>query len=139
MDGANTLICVCFTLFGCFFNALSLIMMKVALEKAQREGRDKIPNPYLLKEWIIGLGALIIGTLANVFAIGYGNLLLLASSSAVTIIFSTVLSVKILKETFSKYDVIAIAFIMVGSGLCVSFSKNDSTPLTGDDLLNLYV
>mmetsp|Transcript_2977 Transcript_2977/g.5038 ORF Transcript_2977/g.5038 Transcript_2977/m.5038 type:complete len:121 (+) Transcript_2977:351-713(+) len=63
----------------------------------------------------------------------------MASSSAITIIFSTVLSVLILKESFSKYDVLAIFLIITGSVLCMLLSKNGEKSYSESDLFGLFI
>ena len=126
MENAGaSLVAVIFTILGCFFSALSLILMKYALENSQRDAKAANKNPYLTKSWIFGFISLLLGSVCNIFAISKGNLILLASSSSITIIFNCILSVKVLKETFSKYDFLAIVLIMTGCALCVSISKND--------------
>jgi len=45
---------------------------------------------------------LIIGSVLNIVALGYGNQVLLASLRSVSIIFNTVLSIWMLKEPFLK-------------------------------------
>lgn len=121
---------IVFTLLACFSNALSLILMKLSIEKvsqkhrklkAENEGLDVSTRSDIEKEssvlnkwWIAGFVFIIVGTVSNIFAIRYGNLVLLASTSALTLIFSTVLSVKILGEEIYKSDFIGIFLICIG-------------------------
>jgi hypothetical protein len=65
--------------------------MKISLEKAQREyigDLDKKPNPCCNKIWIGGFICLLLGSVLNILAVGYGNLILMASFSAVTLVFN---------------------------------------------------
>jgi hypothetical protein len=48
--------------------------------------------------WWIGLVFLLLGAVGNIVSVGYGNLILLASGSAITMIFNLILSVTILDE-----------------------------------------
>ena len=66
------------------------------------------------------------GQILNLVSIGYGSLLILASSSALTIIFSSVFSVVILKEKFSKRDGVAVALIVSGSIVCMILSASEN-------------
>jgi len=85
-----------------------------------------------------GFFCIIFGTVSNVVAIRYGNLLLLASSSALTMIFNTILSVYILHENFTRWDLVAILLICLGSISCMFFSKTNESELTQAELLALF-
>ena len=85
-----------------------------------------------------GFACIIFGTLCNVLAIRFGDLLLLASSSALTLIFNTVLSVYILHESFTKWDVIAIILICTGSVSCMFFSKTSTDHPNDQEILDLF-
>ena len=105
---------IIFTLVACFSNALSLILMKVSIEKVSQEHRKlhasnmemkpeerqeiKQQSTVCNKWWISGFFFVVLGSVANIGAVGYGNLVLLASTSALTLLFSTLLSIKILGE-----------------------------------------
>ena len=131
-----------FTVLGCFLNALSLILMKYSMENHAKhsKGKDGKKKAYSVcnKWWMTGLFCIVLGTLANVVAIRYGNLLLLASSSAITMIFNTILSIYILKERFTKWDAVAFVFITTGCISCMIFSKTSDAPLSQQELINLY-
>ena len=92
---SDTTLAIIFTYLGCFFNALSLILMKVSIEKVAKDARtnDTEKASIYNRWWAGGFFSIILGTVANIVSMRYGNLLLLASSSALTLIFSTVLSV----------------------------------------------
>ena len=85
-----------------------------------------------------GFFCIILATLFNVVAMRYGNLLLLASSSALTMIFNTILSVYILHESFTKWDVLAFVFICTGCISCMIFSKNSDAKLSEEELFHMY-
>ena len=63
--------------------------------------------------------------MCDVTALSYGNVTLLASMSALSIIFNTVLSVVLLKENFSKSSLFSILIICIGSGLFLVNAKNE--------------
>jgi len=130
---SDTLISIVLTLIGCFLSSLSLVMMKVAHNNNKQE-----ESVFKLKEWWIGLVNLIAGSVINVVALGYGNQLMLASTSSISIIFNTLLSVFILKETFFRSDAISILLICTGSVLFLAIAKNDETTYTEEELANLY-
>lgn len=68
---------------------------------------------------------IFVSSALNALALNYGNLLLLSSSSSITMIFNLLMARYFLKEFFNWiYDTIAIFLIIVGSGMCLAFSKN---------------
>jgi len=77
--------------------------------------------------WLTGFSCIIAASVVNIFAIGYGSLVLLASMSAVTILFNSILSVYILNETFTKWDALATLLIFIGCVCSSIFSKSDTT------------
>lgn len=91
------------------------------------------------KYWLSGFFCILLGTAANVIALGFGNLLLLASSSALTMIFNTVLSVHILQENFTRWDVLAITLICIGCICCMFYIKSSDTQLSEAELFDLYI
>jgi drug/metabolite transporter (DMT)-like permease len=113
-------------LCGGFFNALGLILMKYSMEmKTKTQGTKGSTSSRRMAKgwWYIGFLSTIMGSVGIVLSVGYGNLILLASSCPVNMIFNLVLSVYILKETFTKWDALAIAVISAGSVSCMILSK----------------
>ena len=72
----------------------------------------------------MGLLILIIGSILNTIALKYGNQLLLASSSSLTIVHNTILSVIFLGENFTKSHGAAIILICMGSIMFLCAGKN---------------
>lgn len=88
--------------------------------------------------WIGGFAVLMFGSVLWVIALGYGNQVLLGSSSSVSIIFNTIFSVILLKESIKCNDIGAIIMICLGSVLFLSIAKNDHRSYSEDQLLKLY-
>ena len=130
---SDFVISIILTVFGCFLSSLSLVLMKVAHNKNKRE-----ISIFKLLEWWAGMLTLIVGSVINVVALGYGNQLMLASSSSISIIFNTLLSVFMLKEKFFKSDGIAISIICIGSILFLSVAKDEDESLDENKLASLY-
>ena len=120
-----------FTLSSCFLNALSLILMKYSMEKS-----DKRNYSMLNRWWLTGFLCLILATLANVMALRYGTLVVLASASALTILFNSILSVYILGERLTKWDIVAMILIMGGSISCMTVSKSSDEGVTKDEMFD---
>ena len=140
MSGKNkvgdTIIAVVLTFFGSFLSSLSLVLMKYAHNRVQASGKKSaVADPY----WIAGLMSLIGGSALNVVALGYGNQLLLASTSSLSIIFNTLFSVFLLKEPLRRWDLISILLMCVGSVLFLLVAKNDEVNYTEKQLFDLYL
>ena len=90
--------------------------------------------------WFMGLLSLAFGSMLNLIALGYGNQLVLASSSSLTIIHNTMMSVIFLNEKLYRSDMIAIFLMCVGSLIFV-FSARPTELVIKDDeeLLRLYL
>lgn len=56
----------------------------------------------------------------------------LTSTSSLTMVFNSILVTKILKEKFTRYDLLSIVIIAVGSSICVFFSNYTETDFNGD-------
>ena len=56
----------------------------------------------------------------------------LSSTSALNLIFNSILASKFLGEVFTKYDLFSIILIAFGSGLCVTFSSLEAAEPTYD-------
>jgi len=57
----------------------------------------------------------------NAFALGLGNIILIASTSCITIVFSAIMSPILLKEKFVfKRDGVTIILVAIGSVTAVS-------------------
>ena len=99
-----------------------------------RRNLDKTKMNICNRYWLTGLFCVLGAAIVNIFAIGYGSLVLLASKSAVTILFNSILSVYILSETFTKWDALAVLLIFIGCVCSSIFSKSDSTKYNHDQL-----
>jgi len=112
--------------------------MKKSHNRAEIAERSDIKrNGYCDCYWLGGFMSIILGTALNVVAIGYGNVLLLASASSLSIIFNTIFSVTLLNEKLVKKDILAMLFICIGSVLFLVIAKNDTTEYTPKSLLDL--
>ena len=111
-ENKNLILAVLFTFIGGLLSTLGLISMKYSHNKTQL---DKNLNAYCNLIWPFGFLSLIVGSVSNVVALGYGNPILLSSSSSISIIINTILSILILKEKLHKSDVYAGILICTGS------------------------
>ena len=127
-----------YTVFGSFLCSGGLILMKKSHNRAEIAESNNIKrNAFCDVFWLGGFAAIVAGSLCNVVALGYGNVLLLASSSSLSIIWNTIFSVCFLKEKLLKKDMVAMVFICIGSILFLMIAKNDPEAYTPKSLLDL--
>jgi uncharacterized membrane protein len=114
----NSLFAIIFAVLGCFFSALALILMKLAHNR-----NIKLKVRGILKSilcdifWVTGLLNLLMGSFFNIVAIGYGNVMMLACMSGLSIIFNTILAVTMLREKLFLRRLVGIFFVILGSVL----------------------
>jgi drug/metabolite transporter (DMT)-like permease len=56
-------------------------------------------------------------------ALAFADIITLSSTSALTMVFNCLLATNILGEVFTRYDLLSIVLISMGSSLCVLFSN----------------
>jgi hypothetical protein len=96
-------------------------------------------SPYRTCKWIGGFFVLIIGSFLYIAALCFGNQIFLGCSSAISIIFNTVISAVVLKERIVKTDILAIILICIGTITFMVIAKNEKIALTTDQIQNLYL
>jgi drug/metabolite transporter (DMT)-like permease len=84
--------------------------------------------------WMSGFFCIAIASACNIIAIGYGSLVLLASMSAVTILFNSLLAVCMLNEVFTRWDALAVILIFIGCVCSSLFSKSDTSEFDHSDV-----
>ena len=115
--------------------------MKYSYEIANKaENKDSKEKQMQAKIWWwAGLVACILGAYGNVMSVKFGNLILLASSCAITMIFNLVLSYYILHESFTKWDALVILVISIGSTSCMVLSKQSDEVRTNNEILKCFL
>ena len=88
--------------------------------------------------WIGGFLTLILGSVLNALSLDYGNVLMLACTSGLSIIFNTILAITLLGEKLHQTRIIGMSFIILGSILFLWNAKNDSETYTEAELFALY-
>ena len=88
------------------------------MEKKPKGHKDKLYKQWQFIAGVVGLGC---GQIANGLAIALGNIILIASTSCLTIVFAAIFSPILLKEKFScKLDGLTIFMVASGSLIAVS-------------------
>ena len=136
---SNSSTAIVYAVLGCFFSALALILMKLAHNRNIKLKEKGISKSLLCNIfWIAGFLNLLLGCFFNIMAIAYGNVMMLACMSGLSIIFNTILAVTLLDEKLLVRRVIGMAFVIVGSVLFLIFAKNDDKEYTAGELIALY-
>ena len=84
------------------------------------------------------MGFALWGLTLFIVAIGYGNIIMLAATSSLSIIFNTAFAINFLGEKLHARRVVGIVLICIGSSLFLSLAKNDSKKYTQMDLFKLF-
>lgn len=71
-------------------------------------------------------------------AIAYGNVMMLACMSGLSIIFNTILAVTLLDEKLLIRRIVGMLFVILGSVFFLIFAKNDDKEYTAGELISLY-
>ena len=130
----DQLIAIAFAVLGCLFSALALVLMKHAHNQSTPGSKIIFVNSF----WNLGFFILIVGSIFNIVAIGYGNIIMLAATSSLSIIFNTIFAINFLGERLHAKRVLGIVLICIGSSLFLSLAKNDSKKYTEMDLFKLF-
>jgi hypothetical protein len=68
---------------------------------------------YKQKFWLIGISSSAIGGIFNILSTAYGDVVILASSGALTLMFNGIFSYLLLNESFSlRYDTVSTLLIL---------------------------
>ena len=112
------------SILACFFNALALVLMKCAHNRNSHKKNAKIMC--VDRYWNFGFAMIILGSIFNVVAISYGNVMMLACTSSLSIIFNTIFAVNLLGEKLHMKRVMGIALICIGSTLFLILAKSEN-------------
>jgi hypothetical protein len=60
-------------------------------------------------------------------SLSWADMITISSTSSLNLVFNSILSCKLLGETFTRYDLLSMLLIGLGSAVCVTFSNMDSS------------
>lgn len=118
-------------------NSIGYMYIKLSILHTEKSKANFLTNwRYVFAIFLLGVGALVnFGKIASVNSIGslaFADMITLTSTSSLTMVFNSLLASKVLKEVFTKYDLISIGLISLGSTLCIFFSNYEEQELTND-------
>ena len=119
-------------LTGTFFGQVGYLLMKQALLKAEddaiKDPKKKVRSPYLSFRYLFGFILLGLSAIIHGAVMPFADLVLLSTITAAGIVFSTLLSIKFLKEKFiCKYDLPSFTLIIIGCTIIVALSNQEET------------
>jgi len=87
--------------------------------------------------WISGLVICGLGNVLNGISLQIGNVMLMAASSALTLVFNQIVAIFFLKEKLTRFDILALFLITSGSLSCMINSKTRKVEQTPDQLYEM--
>lgn len=125
---------------GKLFGILSYLFMKVAnhqVEKSKTEGKEI--KAYCTASWIIGFICVFFGSILNLIALPFCDLVLISTTVGIAILFNNLVAMWWLGEKIVyKYDIPAFVLIVAGSTAIVLLSvegEEEYTPQRIKELL----
>lgn len=88
--------------------------------------------------WRLGLALIVLGSIADFLALGFGPQSLIAPLGSLTLVSNAVYAPLILKEKISKWDWMSIGLIVFGSSLAVVFGAHADNVYTIDQLFSFF-
>ena len=134
---------VCYTLAMCS-NQIGFTLMKLAhkeMEQHVAEGKQKTCWAVVCRaKWLLGFVALKCGSVLQVMALPFADLILLSNACSISVVMSTLLAIKFLNEKFIwQYDLSAILLICLGSMLTVVQSNKEEIVIDTQVALDLLI
>ena len=124
---------------GKLFGILSYLFMKVAnhkVEQSKNEGKEV--KAYCTASWIIGFICVLVGSILNLIALPFCDLVLISTTVGIAILFNNVVAMWWLGEKIVyKYDIPAFILIVAGSTAIVLLSVDGDETYTPQDIKEL--
>ena len=118
---------------GKLFGNLSYLFMKIANHKVEHEkakGNENV-NVYCTISWIVGFACVILGSILNLIALPFCDLVLFSTTVGISIVFNNVIAMWWLGEKLIwKYDAPAFILVVGGSTAIVLLSIEDDEAYT---------
>ena len=115
---------------GAALSALGCTSLSVGLnlEKLSLVMNEKLPAVdqkvcYHQRMWLSGFALFLVGNILNFLALSFAPSSLLAPLGSISIVVNAIASSLLLGETFSKNDLMCLAYIVAGCTLAVMFSS----------------
>ncbi|CEP01601.1 EamA domain-containing protein [Plasmodiophora brassicae] len=93
---------------------------------------------YLQPLWVSGITLVILGAIADFFALAFAPQVVIAPLGSVTLIANVFFAPLLLEETINRREVLAVSIIIIGSVISVWFASHDDKLFGLDELFELY-
>ena len=132
-------------ILGKLFGTLSYLFMKVAnhqveeKKKKSADGEEKNVSEYCTSTWWFGIGFVVIGSILNVIALPFCDMVLFSTTVGISIVFNNAVAWCWLKEKMIwKYDAPSFILVVGGSTAIVLLSRGDEMEdFTPDEIWRL--
>ena len=108
--------------------------LKLGILKAEEHKNNYYKDPI----WFTGLILIIIGSVADLSALGFAAQSVIAPLGSLTLVSNVLLAPLILNENLDNRDIISTLSIVFGSGLAVAFASHDDQSYTISQLFAFY-
>lgn len=111
----SAVIAIFFSFVASFFNSLAMILFKISHLRQEVTKRHYLLSWYFIGALLIIVGAAVVSTTT----LAYVDVITVSSISASDLVFNSILANLILKEPFTKYDLVSLFLIIIGSLTCL--------------------
>lgn len=122
---------------------LGLTLQKLSHKRNQAMGAEHAmehtENYHKDPIWMVGLALVILGSVADLAALGFAAQSIVAPLGSLTLVSNVLLAPLILGEKLDKRDLMATLAIVIGSGVSVAFATHEETSYTIQELFGFYV
>ena len=117
---------------GKLFGTLSYLFMKIANHHVEdKKNKGEEVKVYCTVTWILGFACVIIGSILNLVALPFCDLVLFSTTVGISIVFNNAIAMWWLGEKLIwKYDVPAFILVVGGSTAIVLLSIEDDEDYT---------
>eukprot|EP00750_Incisomonas_marina_P000060 INCI10040.1.p1 GENE.INCI10040.1~~INCI10040.1.p1 ORF type:complete len:579 (-),score=97.47 INCI10040.1:83-1819(-) len=129
------LIAVAIIVCGTIVNNLGVNVQKLALGLRTKKPAPKIPWKVV---WISGIVAIVLGSVCDFLALGFGDQILVTPLTSMTLVWNLFFAAAIQKEKISVMDGVWTGVIITGCVLTVIFASHENTAYSAKQLFAFY-
>ena len=129
------LIAVAIIVCGTIVNNLGVNVQKWALGLRKRVPPPRVPWKVV---WIFGIVAIVLGSVCDFLALGFGDQILVTPLTSMTLVWNLFFAAAIQKEKITLMDGVWTSVIIVGCVLTVIFASHENTAYSAEELFQFY-
>lgn len=134
---ASWIIGVILAALGSIISNLGVTLQKLTHLRLERYPAHKTkPAYWRVGMWQVGIGFVVLGSIADVVALSFAPQSLIAPLGALTMVSNVVFAPLLLKEKITKRDIAATMTILAGSIIAVAFGSHSDIIYSFDELIS---